>query len=53
MYPHGIHVLSVKPGFIKTKMIEGIETPKKLTASPKDVATKTFKAYKKKKNTTK
>lgn len=46
----GIHVVTVKPGFINTKMIEGLSTPKPLTAQPQDAASAIFKAYKKKKN---
>lgn len=51
LYPHGVHVLTVKPGFVKTKMIEGLKTPGPLTASPKKVAEKIYKAILKKKNT--
>lgn len=45
-----IHVVTVKPGFINTKMIHGLKTPKPLTAEPRKVAQDIFKAYKKKKN---
>lgn len=51
LYPHGVHVLTVKPGFVKTKMIEGLKTPGPLTASPKKVAEKISNAILKKKNT--
>lgn len=47
----GVHVISVKPGFIATKMTEGIELPKLLTASPEQVAQAIFKGVRKKKNT--
>ncbi len=46
----GVHVLTVKPGFIDTKMIHGVSTPKILTASPKQVAEAIFRADRKKKN---
>lgn len=51
LFKHGVHVLTVKPGFVKTKMIENIPTPGILTASPKTVARKISKAILKKKNT--
>lgn len=35
---HGIQVLTVKPGFVRTRMIAGLETPRLLTASPDEVA---------------
>lgn len=46
----GVHVATIKPGFVKTKMIEGLETPGLLTASPEQVAKTIFKAYKKKRS---
>jgi len=51
MYYSGVHVVTVVPGFIKTKMIEGIKTPEKLTATPQKVASAIWNAYVKKKNT--
>ncbi len=45
-----VHVLTVKPGFMKTRMIEGLKTPAPLTALPDTVATQIFKAGRKKKN---
>ena len=51
LYRHGVHVVTVKPGFVRTKMIENISTPGPLTASPKQVAKKTSDAIRKKKNT--
>ena len=51
LYRHGVHVVMVKPGFVRTKMIENISTPGPLTASPKQVAKKTSDAIRKKKNT--
>lgn len=49
-YKHGVHVLTVKPGFIDTKMTEGLELPKALTASPAQVAKSTIKAISRKKD---
>jgi short-subunit dehydrogenase len=34
----GIHVITVKPGFVKTRMLEGMKTPAPLTAAPEEVA---------------
>jgi decaprenylphospho-beta-D-erythro-pentofuranosid-2-ulose 2-reductase len=51
LYPHGVHVMTVKPGFVKTKMIENLSTPGPLTASPKQVAKKISSAIRKKNNT--
>ena len=41
----------VKPGYVKTKMIAGIETPKLLTVSPDFVAKKIYKGFTSKKDT--
>lgn len=46
----GVHVLTVKPGFVRTKMTEGLPLNPKLTASPEQVAEDVLKAWKKKKN---
>ncbi len=46
----GLHVMTVKPGFVYTKMTEGLPLPAPLTASPEKVAQDVFKAWKKKKN---
>jgi len=51
LYRHGVHVLTVKPGFVKTKMIENLPTPGVLTASPKQVALSISKAIRARKNT--
>ena len=34
----GVHVVTVLPGFVATKMIEGLEVPERLTARPEEVA---------------
>jgi decaprenylphospho-beta-D-erythro-pentofuranosid-2-ulose 2-reductase len=47
----GVHVLTVKPGFVRTRMIENIKTPEVLTANPKEVADEIFDAVQKKSNT--
>lgn len=50
LFHHGIHVLTVKPGFIKTAMTEGMPLNPKLTASPQQVAKAVYQAAEKKKN---
>lgn len=50
LYHKNVHVLSVIPGFMDTKMTVDIETPKPLTASPTQAANLIYKAYKKKRN---
>ncbi len=51
LFRAGVHVVTVKPGFVATKMTEGMDLPEKLTATPDDVADAIFKAVRKRKNT--
>lgn len=51
LFSKKVHVMTVKPGFMATKMTEGLPLNPKLTATPKQAAECIFKAYKKKKNT--
>lgn len=46
----GVHVVTVKPGFIFTRMTEHLTLPKPLTATPEQVAKAIAKAVNKKKN---
>jgi len=46
----GVHVVTFLPGFVTTKMTEGMDLPKKLTAQPKEVANAIFNAVQKKQN---
>ncbi|MBX3255050.1 MAG: SDR family oxidoreductase [Chitinophagaceae bacterium] len=50
MYHHNVHVLTVLPGFVYTKMTEHLSLPALLTASPEQVADAVYKAVEKKKN---
>jgi decaprenylphospho-beta-D-erythro-pentofuranosid-2-ulose 2-reductase len=50
LYDANVHVLTVKPGFVATKMTEGMDLPEKLTAKPEDVAKDICKAQQKGKN---
>lgn len=34
----GVHVVTVKPGFVRTRMTEGMALPSRLTAEPEEVA---------------
>lgn len=51
LFHKGVHVVTVKPGFIKTKMTDGLNLPPLLTASPRQVAAAVVNAVDKKKNT--
>ena len=46
----GVHVVSVLPGFVYTKMTADLDLPAKLTAQPKEVADHIFTATQKQKN---
>jgi decaprenylphospho-beta-D-erythro-pentofuranosid-2-ulose 2-reductase len=50
-YKRGVHVLTVKPGFMNTAMTAEMPLPKILTAEPEYVAKQIYKAILKKKNT--
>jgi len=47
LYGGGVEVLTVKPGFVATKMTADLDLPVKLTAQPKDVAKGIFNAQQK------
>ncbi len=46
----GVHVVTVKPGFINTKMTESLKLPKPVTAQPNQLGLAIFDAVKNKKN---
>jgi hypothetical protein len=50
LYDAKVHVLTVKPGFVATKMTEEMDLPEKLTAQPEEVAVDIYKAQQKNKN---
>ena len=50
LYDAQVHVLTVNPGFVATKMTEGMDLPEKLTAQPEAVAEEIYKAQQKGKN---
>ncbi len=50
LYEAQVHVMTVKPGFVATKMTEGMDLPEKLTAQPDEVAEDIYKAQQKNRN---
>jgi len=46
----GVHVMTVKPGFCRTKMTEHLDLPPALTAEPEQVANAIYKGLEKKRN---
>ncbi len=47
----GVHVLTVKPGFCRTKMTENLPLPAALTAEPEQLANAVFQGVQHKRNT--
>ncbi|MGN6492114.1 MAG: SDR family oxidoreductase [Agriterribacter sp.] len=50
LYHSNVHVLTVLPGFVYTKMTEHLTLPKLLTATPAQVAEAVYKSAKRKRN---
>jgi decaprenylphospho-beta-D-erythro-pentofuranosid-2-ulose 2-reductase len=50
LFNSGVHVMTVKPGFVNTKMTEKLNLPKKITGQPDDVARVIYNAQQKGKN---
>lgn len=50
LFSKKVHVLTVKPGFMATKMTEGLPLNPKLTATPKQAAACIYKAFKRQNN---
>jgi decaprenylphospho-beta-D-erythro-pentofuranosid-2-ulose 2-reductase len=51
LFKDQVHVLSVKPGFVRTKMTEEMKLPPALTADPAEVAEAVYRGVVNKKNT--
>ena len=51
LFHSGVHVLTIKPGFMATRMTEDLNLPSVLTANPDKVAKKVIKSIRTKKNT--
>lgn len=47
LHKHGVRVITVLPGFIRTKMTEHLDLPEKLLAEPDEAAEDIYAAYKK------
>jgi decaprenylphospho-beta-D-erythro-pentofuranosid-2-ulose 2-reductase len=50
MFHKGVHVVTVQPGFVYTKMTEHLKLPAMLTAKPEDVANSVYSAVQNKTN---
>jgi len=50
LFREGVHVVTVQPGFVYTRMTENLKLPALLTAKPEDVADTVYSAVKNKKN---
>ena len=50
LFRAGVHVMSVQPGFVNTRMTQHLTLPPLLTAQPEQVAQAVFNAVKKQKN---
>lgn len=50
LFHHGVHVMTVLPGFVATKMTAGLPLPKPLVAQVSEVAGAVYKGVLKKKN---
>jgi Short-chain dehydrogenases of various substrate specificities len=50
LFKSGVHVLTVKPGFVDTKMTRKLELPKGLTSEPIEAAEIIYRAIKNKKD---
>jgi len=49
-FKENVHVMTVQPGFVYTKMTENLSLPKPITSTPEEVAGIIYKAYQKKRN---
>lgn len=50
LYHSGVHVVTIQPGFVYTKMTESLKLPKMLTAKPEEVADAVYDAVRRRKN---
>ena len=51
LYKSNVHVVTIKPGFVKTKMTKHLRLPKKLTHSTEGIANDIVRSIEKRKNT--
>ena len=50
LYKRNVHVITVLPGFVRTKMTENMELPEKLMSSPEEIAKDIYRSFKKNKD---
>jgi decaprenylphospho-beta-D-erythro-pentofuranosid-2-ulose 2-reductase len=50
LFSRGVHVATIKPGFVDTKMTEDLDLPPLLTATPEQVGDAAFDAFEKKRD---
>jgi len=50
LFNSGVNVITIKPGFVDTKMTEGMKLPPVITAQPENVGNDIYNAFLKKKN---
>ena len=50
LFPRGVHVATIKPGFVNTKMTEDLDLPPLLTATPDQVGEAAVGAFEKKRD---
>ncbi|MGV3768281.1 MAG: SDR family oxidoreductase [Chitinophagaceae bacterium] len=50
LFHHKVHVATIQPGFVYTRMTENMPLPKLLTGHPEDVAAAVYKAVERKQN---
>ena len=50
VYKSNVNVITIKPGYVKTKMTSNMKLPKLLLTNPKTVANYIYSAYQRKKN---
>ena len=46
----GVHVVTVKPGFVRTRMTDGMDLPARLTATPEEVAAAVVRAIRRRRD---
>ena len=46
----GVHVVTVKPGFVRTRMTDGMDLPARLTAQPDEVAPSVLRAVRRRRD---
>lgn len=45
LFEKNVQVMTILPGFVRTKMVQGLDLPEKLVGEPEDVANQVFTAY--------